>query len=307
MSLELELRPKTLDEVWGNQETIRTLQNTFKKEDHKRTFLFYGDRGCGKTTTARACVPEIGLAEVVEYNIAQQRNIDDARSILQGLDYMPAFGKRVYIFDECHKANDFWSDAMLKALEEPPEWAYFFLCSSEPGKLKGTIKSRCQKFKFSPLPLKVIAKHMGDLFHGDNPIKGRLSTEHRDMIVEQGAGIPRETLELLDKVLTADIQDRDAILQVEAVVPYENLGKALLNGDLHGALRAIEADKGRGGESIRKGVIGYMSAVMLDAGKRNDTKAVGKAYKIFYSFKEPFFNTGWPGLVYAVVDSIYGG
>lgn len=299
----IDFRPDKLDELWGNEETVAILKNMFVKESHPQTFLFYGESGCGKTTTARACANELGIEDVMELNISDARNIDDARALLSSLDYFPFTGRRVYILDECHKANDFWSDSMLKALEEPPSWAYFFLCTTEPAKLKKTIRKRCSEFKFGPIPGRQMNQKIVDFFN--THVGGRLSDEHRMDIVDLGAGVPRDTLQILGKVMAVDDdKQRDAILdEFKVEDEYENLGKALLDKNLRNALAACKANKARGHETIRQGILAYMGKVMEGGNERT----LEQAYNVYTAFKDPFFNNGWSNLIYACVDAIYGG
>jgi len=303
--IHVEHRPERLGEIWGNSESIRTLQNIFKQANHDQTFLFHGTRGCGKTTTARACAKELGVdsGNIEEINIADQRNIDDARALIAGLDFPPLEGKRVYILDECHMANDFWSNALLKSLEEPPSWAYFFLCTTDPQKLKKTIRSRCQEFLFEPLAFRTLSVKVRQLMADNN---WELEDIQVSQIVENSEGIPRDALKLLGKVLQAAPDDRNRLLQ-DSVQESEshNLAQALLKKDIKSAMAAAKDQKAPGAEEkIRRGIMGYM-AMLMEKGPTNPQ--FQRAYEVFYSFKDPFYNQGWPGLIFAITDSIYGG
>jgi len=296
-------RPGTLDEVWGNETVIDILKGYFDKPNHPHTFLFSGEAGCGKTTIARACGHYLDVGEVVEVNIAKQRNIDDARSLLDGLEFPPVAGKRLYILDECHMANGFWSNSMLKALEEPPEWAYFCLCTTEPKKIIKTIRKRCEPFEMELLPNRVVKYNLIQLINRVG--LDDIHEEHLDMVVEAGDGIPRDTLKALERMYQTPLEQRDSLFKkdVENEIS-EKLGNALLKKNLQLALNIIEQEKGRGEESLRRAVTGYMASVFK---RSTDPNTLGRAYNIFTAFKEPFYTNGWNGLIFACVDAIHGG
>lgn len=302
--LHTKYRSGSLNEIWGNAETVRTLKGLISKPGHPRTYLFHGDRGCGKTTTARAMAKEVGGTEIFELNVADQRGIDDARGVLRELSFPPVSGKRVYILDECHQANSFWEDAMLKALEEPPGWAYFFLCTTDPGKVKKTIRSRCQEFSFSALSEREMKGHILKIIDAEG---ATLDPQDLLEVIKAGEGNPRETLVILDQILATPEIDRGVMIGKlsKEKKGFDNLAQALLKGDIRLIQEALaEAKKeGKSEESIRMGILGYMAAVMSNSG--GDT--LKRAYAVAYSFREPFYNSKWSGLVFACFDTVFGG
>ena len=305
-NLALKYRPGTFDQLWGNQETVRALRTNLTKKDHSRTYMFSGAQGCGKTSTARILADVVGASEVIELNVADQRNIDDARAIIEEIKYPPVIGgKRVYILDEIHAANSTWEDAMLKSIEEPPEWEYFVLCTTDPKKVKKTLRSRCEHYIFEPLSPRVIVPKLSEIqdtiiqeCSGSGNCPDALSMEQLTTISEITNGIPREALILLGKVLFAGVNDRAALLTpVEGDSATIDLCRALLNGASLGSVMGMLQNNRAEPESIRRAIIGYLSAVMM---KSPGTANGNRAANLFGDFIEPLYDTGKPGLVYQV-------
>lgn len=165
-------RPKTFDDVSGQEHITATLVNELKSGRINHAYLFTGSRGTGKTTCAKIlakavnCLsPENGnpcgkcenciaaedgsFQDIVEMDAASNRRIDDIRSVIDGAVFTPAKGKyKVYIIDEVHMLTQEAFNALLKTLEEPPSHVIFILATTEVHKLPATIISRCQRFDF---------------------------------------------------------------------------------------------------------------------------------------------------------------
>ena len=165
-------RPKTFDDVSGQEHITTTLENELKSGRINHAYLFTGSRGTGKTTCAKIlakavnCLsPENGnpcgkcenciaaedgsFQDIVEMDAASNRRIDDIRSVIDGAVFTPAKGKyKVYIIDEVHMLTQEAFNALLKTLEEPPSHVIFILATTEVHKLPATIISRCQRFDF---------------------------------------------------------------------------------------------------------------------------------------------------------------
>lgn len=165
-------RPKTFDDVSGQEHITTTLVNELKSGRINHAYLFTGSRGTGKTTCAKIlakavnCLsPENGnpcgkcenciaaedgsFQDIVEMDAASNRRIDDIRSVIDGAVFTPAKGKyKVYIIDEVHMLTQEAFNALLKTLEEPPSHVIFILATTEVHKLPTTIISRCQRFDF---------------------------------------------------------------------------------------------------------------------------------------------------------------
>lgn len=177
-------RPKTFDDVSGQEHITTTLVNELKSGRINHAYLFTGSRGTGKTTCAKIlakavnCLsPENGnpcgkcenciaaedgsFQDIVEMDAASNRRIDDIRSVIDGAVFTPAKGKyKVYIIDEVHMLTQEAFNALLKTLEEPPSHVIFILATTEVHKLPATIISRCQRFDFHRINPHVIKERL---------------------------------------------------------------------------------------------------------------------------------------------------
>lgn len=148
--LALKYRPKTFDQIIGQDRTIDQLRSALEKETLGHALLFCGPRGTGKTTTARIIAKELntelGEAElamnVLEIDAASHTGVDNVREIIENLRYNTR-GHKVVILDEAHMLSKNAFNALLKTLEEPPPGVTFILVTTEPHKLIPTVRSRC--------------------------------------------------------------------------------------------------------------------------------------------------------------------
>ena len=182
-------RPKYFKDVVGQEHITNTLKNSLVRKRFSHAYLFTGPRGVGKTTTARIMakalnvdidkigepnldseisklIDESKFLDLIEIDAASNRRIDDIRSLLDNIQFMPSMGKyKVYIIDEVHMLTNEAFNALLKTLEEPPPQIIMILATTEYQKLPETIISRCQRYDFRYVPnleivnrLKVIAE-----------------------------------------------------------------------------------------------------------------------------------------------------
>ena len=171
-ALYRRFRPQTFSDMVGQQAVVRTLRNQVQTGRVAHAYLFCGSRGTGKTSAAKilsravnclnprdgdpcgeceACRNILSGAslDVVEVDAASNSRVEEMRDLLAQVDYPPQFGKRkVYIIDEVHMLSTNAFNALLKTLEEPPEYMIFILATTDPQKVPATILSRCQRFDF---------------------------------------------------------------------------------------------------------------------------------------------------------------
>ena len=183
-SLYLKYRPSQLSEIVGQKPIVATLKQA--STDHKfvHSYLFSGNHGSGKTTSARilatlmtcedvkdgetcgkcrACktIKRGSSADVRELDGASNNKVEEARKIIDAAFYAPhELKKKVYIIDECHMLTTSANNALLKIVEEPPSYLAFIFCTTEPKKMLSTIISRCQRFNFTRIITKDIVNRL---------------------------------------------------------------------------------------------------------------------------------------------------
>src|SRR3989304_1453147 len=147
MTLHTKYRPKHFEEVIGQIEIVKSLQNLIETGKMPKSFLFTGPSGTGKTTLARIIANKLGcdIQNIIEVDAATNTGVEDMRVLCEGLRY-PAFGLttvKVAIVDECQEISKSSWSSLLKIIEEPPSHLYFVFCTTEPSKVLDTIKTRC--------------------------------------------------------------------------------------------------------------------------------------------------------------------
>ncbi|MFZ4712959.1 MAG: DNA polymerase III subunit gamma/tau [Bacteriovoracaceae bacterium] len=222
-------RPKQFSEVIGQTHVTRSLQNSLVNKKIGHAYLFTGTRGVGKTTVARIfakairCVdPKIdgnpclvcsactdidsgSSMDFIEIDGASNNSVDNIRNLVDNVQYLPTQGEyKVYVIDEVHMLSTQAFNALLKTLEEPPKHVVFIFATTEVEKLLGTVLSRCQRFDFRHVNLPELEAHVKkicdvEVIKFQNP---KILTQ----ICLQGKGSVRDTLSLLDQVLSFSVQ-----------------------------------------------------------------------------------------------------
>lgn len=220
--LARKYRPKNFDELIGQESITQTLSLALDSNRLSHAYLFSGLRGSGKTSTARifakALICEEGLShnpcgvcqncvmalenrhvDIIEMDGASSRKIDDIRDLVEQTKYKPSIARyKIFIIDEVHMLTKEAFNALLKTLEEPPEYVKFILATTDPLKLPATILSRTQHFRFKSIAPRKIVEH---LIHILNLEKIEYETEALEILARSGGGSLRDTLTLLDQAI----------------------------------------------------------------------------------------------------------
>lgn len=233
-------RPENFDQLIGQDHIIRILKNQIRTGRVSQAYLFTGTRGTGKTSTARilakalnctgddapCCKCESCLSikigtfmDVIELDAASNNGVDDLRAVIDSVQYPPAIGRyKVYIIDEVHMLTTAAENAFLKTLEEPPAYTVFILATTDPEKVRSTIKSRCMTLNF-----KRVSEL--DLIDGMEKIcaKYDVSPTHEalSIIARKADGSVRDALSILEQCIETGSRE----ITEELVYSYtESLG-----------------------------------------------------------------------------------
>jgi DNA polymerase III subunit gamma/tau len=253
--LARKYRPQRFSDVYGQDHVTRTLTNALTQNRIAHGYIFSGHRGIGKTTIARIlamaldCRTEVGTAErpnvepclqcvscreissggnadgnnlashsfdFIEIDAASNRGIDDVRSICSQADVRPARDKyKIFLLDEAHQITDAAFNAILKTLEEPPDWAIFMMATTEPESIPQTIRSRCQHFSFHAVKFDDIFAQLKTIAEKENVIAEDAALA---LLAEAGDGSMRDALSIMDQAIaSAPLENGRAVLQTDQI------------------------------------------------------------------------------------------
>jgi DNA polymerase-3 subunit gamma/tau len=297
MSLYQKYRPTELSQIKGNQDTVTALEKYLEdKNKCPHVFLFSGQKGCGKTSTARIMATRLGCvgSDLKELNIADFRGIETSREICQSAMYKPMEGEsRGWILDEFHRATPDAASALLKIFEDTPKHVYFFICTTDPQKLSAPLKDRCTTFQMKPLSESQMKGLLRRVLHEEQE---SIPDEVYEQIAQDSLGHPRNALQILEQVLQVPLERRLEVARQTAAQQSESIAlcRALLENASWKKIRTIlEGLKDQEPETIRRHVLGYCRSVLLKTDE-ND-----QAGLIMEEFLEPFYNSPADQLTYA--------
>ncbi|HDM8238104.1 DNA polymerase III subunit gamma/tau [Vibrio campbellii] len=222
LALARKWRPNKFDQVVGQNHVLTALENALAQNRLHHAYLFSGTRGVGKTSigrlfakglncetgiTANPCgecdtcreIDEGRFVDLLEIDAASRTKVEDTRELLDNVQYKPARGRfKVYLIDEVHMLSRHSFNALLKTLEEPPEYVKFLLATTDPQKLPVTILSRCLQFHLKPISVDDIHQQLDHIL-----AKEQVSAEARalGMISHAADGSMRDALSLTDQAI----------------------------------------------------------------------------------------------------------
>jgi DNA polymerase-3 subunit gamma/tau len=265
LALYRKYRPRTFDEVIGQEHIVKTLINQIKLDKISHAYLFCGSRGTGKTSTAKIFAKAINCInpknsspcgecdvcksldgtniDVLEIDAASNNGVDEIRDLREKVKYPPVVGKyKVYIIDEVHMLSTSAFNALLKTLEEPPAHTVFVLATTEVHKLPATILSRCLRFDFKLVSLEELSSLLKKVLDSENV---KYDEQAINIIARAGEGSVRDTLSIADrcvsfagdeltyqKVLAVlGVSEREILIKIANEILDKNVGNALVELD----------------------------------------------------------------------------
>lgn len=291
-TLHTKYRPRTFDGVIGQDAIIQSLKSVLKNNS-SRCFLFHGPSGTGKTTLARICAYQVGAEDrhIVEIDAATFTGIDDIRRITETLNYRPvAQGKsilRPIIVDEIHRLSPAAFSALLKPIEEPPPWIYWFFCTTEYGKVPQNIRTRCTSYGLKLVPTNEINELLVSVA-GKEKFNGKHLDSIIDLCAKEAHGSPRQALVNLGACAGATtlVDAKDLLKTAQDSAEAVDLAKLLAMGRSWLEVRECLADlkeKDLNAESIRMVVQSYITAVIM-----GEPKPKQNLFAVLDAFAVPF-------------------
>lgn len=300
-AFHLKYRPDSFDTYMGNEEIVDSVKKIIYKKDKPHCYLFFGNKGCGKTTLARIVAKELNCNDIMEINSGNNRGIDTARSIIENIQLKPlSGGNKVYILDEVHRTTREFQEAMLKPLEDTPKHVFFILCTTDPEKIIKTVQDRCFKFELQKLTYKEMSRLLQKIVISE---KGKVSPVVIKEIIKNSES-NRQALIKLEQVI--NIEDEEKAKNIITTFANEDssvldLCRILLQSgkwqDVQKILKTMDINKNNI-ESIRQAILIYMMSVILNNTQINDNSI--KANIIIDNLETPFFDSGKAGFINAL-------
>ncbi len=259
-------RPQTFSELVNQEHVKTTLENAIAQKRIAHGYIFSGQRGTGKTTVARilarclncvegpttapcgACASCLETSagnapDVIEIDAASNRGINEMRELRDNVRYRPARDRyKVFIIDEAHQITSEAFNALLKTLEEPPEWVVFVLCTTEAHKIPATIASRCQHFSFRSVDFEEIMARMEWICRQENI---QADPEALAVLAQAGEGSVRDSLSALDQAIaccgtTLNAPEIRSLLGTFSLEALESVTQALAESNAARMLEIVD-------------------------------------------------------------------
>lgn len=225
--LARKYRPRSFSQMVGQEHVVQALTNALKQQRLHHAYLFTGTRGIGKTTVSRILAKSLNCTgpdgsggitdqpcgvcqacteidadryiDYIELDAASNRGIDEVRELLERAAYKPSVGRfKVFMIDEAHQLTKESFNALLKTLEEPPEYLKFVLATTDPQKMLPTVLSRCLQFNLRPMPPEVVREHLQNVLQAEQVDSDEGSLR---LLARAARGSMRDALSLTDQAI----------------------------------------------------------------------------------------------------------
>ncbi|MAB95880.1 MAG: DNA polymerase III, subunit gamma and tau [Actinobacteria bacterium] len=246
-------RPASLDELVGQSEAVKLIQQQVKNDNLSHAYLFSGPRGVGKTSLARIIATTLGcdpVFDITEIDAASHNKVDDIRDLNDSINFIASSpgNKRVFILDEVHMLSNAASNAFLKTLEEPPGHVIFILATTEPDRVIETIKSRTTHIAFKRISNEEIVTTLSMIAKSE---KIKISSEVLKYISNQSEGSLRDAINLLEQTHNtfgdkANIDDLYSILGKVSNVDMFKIIESINGQDTSEVLNILQSNYNKG-------------------------------------------------------------
>src|SRR5579863_4365349 len=273
-------RPQAFAELISQEHVKTTLENAITQRRIAHGYIFSGQRGTGKTTVARilarclncekgptatpcgvcaSCTEIAGgnAVDVIEIDAASNRGINEMRELRENVRYRPARDRyKVFIIDEAHQITNEAFNALLKTLEEPPEWVVFILCTTESHKIPSTIVSRCQQFSFRSVDFAELVARMEWIMEQEGITA---DADAVAVLAQAGEGSVRDSLSALDQAIAccgnqldaAQVRELLGVFGLESLEQVTTALKAAPNDNAGRQMLEIVAELDANGRSLQ--------------------------------------------------------
>src|SRR4051812_26950092 len=296
-------RPQNFNELIGQEHVQKTLTNAIESNRLAHGYIFSGQRGTGKTTVARilarclnciqgptampcgicsSCleVSSGSSVDVIEIDAASNRGINEMRELRENVRYRPARDRyKVFIIDEAHQITSEAFNALLKTLEEPPEWVVFILCTTESHKIPVTIASRCQQFSFRSVDYDELVGRMRWICEQEGI---QADDEVLGILAHVGEGSVRDSLSALDQAIaccgnTLSASELRSLMGLFSVQSLQEVTDALLESNSQRMFEIVQ-ELERNGRSLHhfcRELARYFRNLLVARISGTETKLIG--------------------------------